>query len=179
MSDIIEIKKRQAERREKRRLKRRRTFFAVIALIILVLLIVIISKSCSSPDSLPASNTNLEQTQVVNDVVFPEVPDVTADLLVAINKPDGFKTCYLTFDDGPTKSVTTRVLDILREYDAKATFFTVGTLLEANPDTARRIYEEGHFIANHSYSHDYSDIYASNDSFMNEINKTSELIIIR
>ena len=178
MSDILEIKKRQAERREKRRLKRRRVFFSIIAILVIILLIIIIAKSCTNSGSTPANSNevNSNEPQFVNDVVFPEVPEQTADLLSAIDKKDGIKTCYLTFDDGPTNSVTTRVLDILREYNAKATFFTVGTLLEANPDTARRLYEEGHFIANHSYSHDYSDIYANGEDFMSEINKTAEII---
>ena len=86
------------------------------------------------------------------------------------------KLCYLTFDDGPNNSITPQVLDVLRKYDIKATFFIVGTLLESNPDMARRIYEEGHLLANHSYSHNYKTIYAGVNEFMSEIEKTEELI---
>lgn len=86
------------------------------------------------------------------------------------------KLCYLTFDDGPNNSVTTQVLDVLRKYDVKATFFMVGALIESNPDVARRVFEEGHLIANHSYSHNYKNIYASTDAFMNEVSTTEALI---
>ncbi len=79
------------------------------------------------------------------------------------------KRCYLTFDDGPTTNITPQVLDALRRYQVKATFFEVGSLIEANPDMARRVYEEGHLIANHSYSHNYDKLYATSDSFITEI----------
>lgn len=86
------------------------------------------------------------------------------------------KVCYLTFDDGPNNSITPQVLDILRRYDIKATFFQVGSLIEANPDICRRVYEEGHLIGNHSYSHTYAKLYENNDSFLNEFKTTAELI---
>lgn len=108
--------------------------------------------------------------------VYPQRPETEPRLDTAISKADGVKTCYLTFDDGPTLSVTPRILDILRRYNAKATFFMVGTLIENNRDMARRVYDEGHCLANHSYAHNYSELYADETSFMNEINKTSKLI---
>lgn len=86
------------------------------------------------------------------------------------------KVCYLTFDDGPSTVVTPQILDVLRRFDVKATFFQVGILIESNPDIARRVFEEGHLIANHSYSHNYKEVYASEDSFMTDIIKTEELI---
>ena len=64
----------------------------------------------------------------------------------------------------------------LTEDNVKATFFMVGTLMEANQGVARRIYEEGHLLANHSYSHKYSELYADTDSFMNQIDKAQEMI---
>jgi peptidoglycan-N-acetylglucosamine deacetylase len=60
---------------------------------------------------------------------------------------------YLTFDDGPTKETTPWLLDLLKEYDAKATFFCVGDRLEDEYELAQRIREDGHLICNHSYSH--------------------------
>lgn len=86
------------------------------------------------------------------------------------------KICYLTFDDGPTKEVTPKVLDVLDSYGVKATFFTLGKMLEANPDIAKDEYDRGHLIANHSYSHSYEELYASADSFIGEMNKTTEII---
>ncbi len=59
----------------------------------------------------------------------------------------------LTFDDGPNEPYTSRILDLLARYDARATFFVVGANVERFPDTVRRMLAEGHVIANHSYTH--------------------------
>lgn len=86
------------------------------------------------------------------------------------------KICYLTFDDGPTKEVTPKVLDVLKEYDVKATFFMLGKMIDANPDIAKRVASEGHLLSNHSYYHNYEDLYATADSFIAEIEKTQQAI---
>lgn len=176
--DDIDFRREMRIRRRKRQQKRRRmyffTFLAIIAIIILIFVIKFSFKLKHIKNSQPTGSA--DNSVVVNDVVYPQAPEQTADLLTAINKKDDVKTCYLTFDDGPTKSVTLRILDTLRRYNIKATFFTVGSLLEANPDMARRVYDEGHLLANHSYSHNYSDLYATQDSFMSEINTVFDLI---
>lgn len=86
------------------------------------------------------------------------------------------KACYLTFDDGPTEAVTPEILDVLKNYDVPATFFMLGKKIEENPEIAKRAFEEGHLLANHSYSHDYQALYATGESFMAEVEKTSGLI---
>ena len=63
------------------------------------------------------------------------------------------KVLYLTFDDGPDKVATSFVLDLLREYKAKGTFFCIGKNVVSNPDVYQRIIEEGHQVGNHTYSH--------------------------
>lgn len=78
------------------------------------------------------------------------------------------KQVYLTFDDGPSKNITPQVLDILKEHDVKATFFVLGARVELYPETLRRIFDEGHYIANHGYSHKYSTIYQSKDTVFQE-----------
>ena len=88
-------------------------------------------------------------------------------------KPDG-KVIYLTFDDGPSRH-TQRLLDLLEQYDAKATFFVVNTghnmktLLNA-------IVDGGHGIGMHSVTHDYSKIYASEEAFFNDLYKMQKII---
>jgi peptidoglycan/xylan/chitin deacetylase (PgdA/CDA1 family) len=62
-------------------------------------------------------------------------------------------TLYLTFDDGPVKGVTDKVLDLLEEFDARATFFCVGENVEKNPELFNRIKAQGHSVANHSFNH--------------------------
>lgn len=59
----------------------------------------------------------------------------------------------LTFDDGPQSVYTPQILDILKKYNIKATFFLIGKNIEAFPELAKRIKGEGHLIGNHTYSH--------------------------
>ena len=59
----------------------------------------------------------------------------------------------LTFDDGPSPEYTPRILDLLAEYHAKATFFVVGKAVQQYPDVIARIRSAGHTLANHTYSH--------------------------
>lgn len=75
---------------------------------------------------------------------------------------------YLTFDDGPSV-YTEELLDILAEYDVRATFFVTGKDKEKYADTYRRIVEEGHTLGMHSYSHEYGTIYASVENFQEDI----------
>lgn len=86
------------------------------------------------------------------------------------------KVAYLTFDDGPTSTITPKVLDILKEEDVKATFFVIGKSVENYPEIVKRAYKEGHYIANHGYSHNNKKLYESEESFINEIEKTDEAI---
>lgn len=86
------------------------------------------------------------------------------------------KTVYLTFDDGPSKDVTPLILDILKEENVYATFFVLGSKVDENPDILERIYKEGHYIANHGYSHVYSQIYAYPNAVLEEYNKCEEAI---
>lgn len=86
------------------------------------------------------------------------------------------KKVFLTFDDGPSKTVSTQILDILKEQNIKATFFLLGSRVELYPDIVKREYDEGHFLASHGYSHVYSQIYASPQSVLDEYNKSVESI---
>lgn len=67
--------------------------------------------------------------------------------------PNDDKGIYLTFDDGPTPGVTPWVLEQLRAYGAKATFFCLAKNVERNPEIFEQIIADGHSIGNHSYSH--------------------------
>lgn len=63
------------------------------------------------------------------------------------------KVLYLTFDDGPTADITDWVLDTLDEFNAKATFFCIGSNIEKHPDIFQRILKNKHTVGNHTYSH--------------------------
>jgi peptidoglycan/xylan/chitin deacetylase (PgdA/CDA1 family) len=85
------------------------------------------------------------------------------------------KRVFLTFDDGPS-TVTSTILDILKQEDIKATFFVLGSRVEAMPETVKRIYDEGHYIANHGYSHSYSTIYSSLQNVLDEFNQCNDAV---
>lgn len=85
------------------------------------------------------------------------------------------KRAFLTFDDGPSQN-TNEVLDILQENNIKATFFVLGSQVEKMPEITKRIYNEGHYIANHGYSHIYSNIYQSPEQVLNEYNQCNQIV---
>lgn len=86
------------------------------------------------------------------------------------------KVAFLTFDDGPSNNVTPKILDVLKKEEIKATFFVLGTMVKANPEVLKQEREEGHYIANHSYSHVYSKVYANENKPLEEYEKTNKLI---
>lgn len=63
------------------------------------------------------------------------------------------KVLYLTFDDGPIPGLTEWVLDVLKSYQIKSTFFCVGNNIDKHPEVFNRILSEGHTVANHTYNH--------------------------
>ncbi len=87
----------------------------------------------------------------------------------------GIRKVYLTFDDGPS-IYTDQILDILKEYDVKATFFVVAEGKEEYEDAYRRILDEGHTLGMHSYSHVYKEIYRSKESFIRDVNELQDYI---
>lgn len=85
------------------------------------------------------------------------------------------KRVYLTFDDGPSKN-TEKVLDILKKYDVKATFFVIGKEDDFSKKMYKRIVEEGHTLGMHSYSHVYKQIYKSKTAFFQDFDKIHDLL---
>ncbi len=73
---------------------------------------------------------------------------------------------YLTFDDGPNSTITSQVLDALKRNGVKATFFIID-YPESRKELVKRIVDEGHTLAIHTYNHDYSVCYASDSAYMN------------
>lgn len=82
---------------------------------------------------------------------------------------DDKKIIYLTFDDGPSYKVTNKVLDILKENEVKATFFLIGNQIKDKEDVVKRIYNEGHSIGLHTYTHNFRKIYCNEDRFIQEM----------
>lgn len=94
---------------------------------------------------------------------------------VVEEEKQGDRVAYLTFDDGPSEH-TEKILDILKEHDVKATFFVNGNDTPFGRRMYRRIVKEGHALGNHTYSHNYRNIYKSSDSFWKDVFKLEELL---
>lgn len=117
--------------------------------------VAVLEQSARESDNVDFSQ-DVAVTDVVDEVTEPEV--------------DTRRKVYLTFDDGPGAN-TDQILDILAEYDVKATFFVVGKEDEASQAAIRRIVEEGHTLGMHSYSHKYAELYASEENFQADFEK--------
>ncbi len=85
------------------------------------------------------------------------------------------KKVYLTFDDGPSM-YTEEILNILKENDVKATFFVIGKTDDYSKQMYNKIIEEGHTLAMHSYSHQYSSIYSSVKAFKEDLQEIEQLL---
>ena len=119
----------------------------------------------TQPDN-KAYAADIEQQPEEDGTVEPEEEDQT--LLEG-------KKVYLTFDDGPSEN-TEKILDILSEYDVKATFFVIGRTDDASKDIYQRIRREGHTLAMHSYTHQYQKIYASKNAYRKDLEQLSDLL---
>jgi len=112
-----------------------------------------------------------EQKEAERLAKLPNLTDVGKNNLANIYDSET-KRVFLTFDDGPSKSVTIPILDILKQENIKATFFLLGSRVDLYPEIVKRQYDEGHYLASHGYSHIYSQIYASPQSVLDEYNKS-------
>lgn len=90
--------------------------------------------------------------------------------------PTEGKNIYLTFDDGPVPEVTPEVLDLLDEYDAKATFFCVGENVEKHPEVFAEIIRRGHSVGNHTFHHIKGWSAKNDEDYYADIEKANQLI---
>ena len=127
--------------------------------------------------------STVETGQVSGRTIDRGVTQEPQDLIIACNthiNPEGGLKVALTFDDGPSLEYTPQYLDILARYGARATFFNLGTQLEAGPEyvaMAKRCADEGHQVASHTYSHsDVTLTKMSVETRNDEISKTFQLV---
>lgn len=175
--------KQQRERRK--RVQRIRTgiitFISVWMVLSIVLTGIICVKMISLQKQIDALTGNYDSTTKVDNV---ETGSLNQEDELVVNGTDNLENIagegdihkvYLTFDDGPSDN-TDAILDILDDYGIKATFFVNGKEDEVSLAAYKRIVEEGHTIAMHSYSHKYSEIYSSVDAFKADYEKIQNLI---
>jgi Predicted xylanase/chitin deacetylase len=206
------LRKKQKIYRKRKRGRRLRRIFVSLLIIILSILCFLLykqnkllkakevqaltsGKKSEVTKSTEAGNTNSINKEAENTDLMANKSDIKQDsnsydaakiqdyLSKNIKINDGKKIAFLTFDDGPSTTVTPTILNILRQNNVKATFFVVGKQVEENENTKKilqNIYNQGHAIANHTYSHNYTKLYPSGivnvQAFMEEIDKTNEIL---
>lgn len=167
-------------------MRKKRDLKIVITIIILAIIsiiacvgVIIYNKTKSVKEvantSIIQENVFTNEDEKVDESKIEEKQQFINNINNIYNGKEG-KRVFLTFDDGPSKEVTPYILDILDKYNIKATFFALGSKVKENPDILKRAYDDGHYIANHGYSHKYKSIYKSADTVIAEYNKTEEEI---
>jgi peptidoglycan/xylan/chitin deacetylase (PgdA/CDA1 family) len=134
------------------------------------------SKSETDSDELKSeSNSEVENSAFVEKYLNQQMKGQRPD------GADGKKVVYLTFDDGPSETVTPQILDILKKEDVHATFFLIGKYIDkdqASKDLVKREFDEGNAIGNHTYSHDYNYLYPNGkinlENCMSDFEKTNQ-----
>lgn len=131
-----------------------------------------------SKNNLPAAVTqDLSAPAVKQDgtMVVAAVQQVKTVAVQKTKQKTEQKTVYLTFDDGPS-NITPAVLEILRKQNVKATFFVLGQQAKSHPELINAIWEQGHVIGNHTYNHNYHDLYSGFTEFWSQIKQTEEVV---
>lgn len=178
--EIVEIK---------HKFKKRKIFFALIVLFVLIIAILggiklakIQSNNKEHEENVAQKNEQKIREQEKQKEELKRLKNskpFTEEQMQAIENiyhTQGQKRVFLTFDDGPTKAVTPHILDLLKQENIKATFFVLGNRAKLNPELIRREFDEGHYIANHGFTHKYSQIYQSIQTVWDEYNYTEQCI---
>ncbi len=153
------------------RLKKMIFFILMIITLTLVSLLLFLTYTADSENNCHLQEQEWEEIE--SESVF--APITSCEKLQTLINSDQ-KIAFITFDDGPTQKMTPKILDILDEEDVKATFFVVGKHVKEHPALIKRMYEAGHYIANHGYSHNLKKLYQNEESFTEEIQKTDQEI---
>lgn len=180
----------RTERRRKEKARKRKKIIKILVILALVVTAVAVSVNLIKNNN-GKTNEPVNQTENVTNPA-PEVkptdepggesnaktynfPDASEnnDYMNIFNNMEGEedKICCLTFDDGPNKSITPEILDALEKHGVKASFFDTGSNLSVNKDIAKRAFDEGHLILNHTY-----DQKAGASDFMEQVTKTDGII---
>lgn len=101
------------------------------------------------------------------------ISNTTSRKVIVIDKSDEKNIIYLTFDDGPASSSTAKILDTLKKYNVKATFFVTG---KGPDELIKREFNEGHSIGLHTMSHDYSAIYSSVENYFADLDAVNSRV---
>lgn len=177
---------------EKSQINKKRILFVILVIVCVVCVILIWNNINKTVQSYGVYKQYENQIKILNEqeaekkqqeeakkeqerqAKLPKLTSVGEENMSNIYKSDT-KRAFLTFDDGPS-SVTNKILDTLKQENIKATFFVLGSNVEEKPELVKRMYEEGHFVANHGYSHVYSQIYDSPENVVNEYYQCNDAV---
>ena len=173
--------KMQHKKRERQRKIQR--IFLIAAIAFLAFLLIFNMVKCAKKPS--ESNNAPIVTEVPDkkdeeakfDPSMPEPKEGRNNYLDIIKDSGQTDHVYLTFDNGPSEDVTPAILDVLRRYNVKATFFMNGTDIKDNPHLCTRAIEEGHLVLPLSKSGNADILYADKTTFMDEVEETYNLIV--
>lgn len=197
MSQDFEAKRRERlrkQRQQRRRLKMIQLLLSVVFFVLIIVIIVTSISKCSGNSNPEIDNSVPVTTSVPYEADQTSAPEATEqavettsyeipapsegknDILGVIKDSGQKKHVYLTFNNGPDNKITPQILDILRRYDIKATFFMIGENIEKSPQMCARVIQEGHLAAPLSYSDDFRSLYSSKADFIDAMNQTYDLI---
>ncbi|MGN1116834.1 MAG: polysaccharide deacetylase family protein, partial [Candidatus Ornithomonoglobus sp.] len=183
MSNDFEARRRERLQRQRKQRERMRIIKLILSAALFILIIVIIisgiSKCSRHRESEGTAVSNITETQYpVSASEMPSAEETatisgipapkagSSDLLTVLKNSGQKNHAYLTFENGPDETITPQILDILRRYNIKATFFMTGKEIEKNPQLCTRVMQEGHLAAVSSYTNVYSTIYSNEATFM-------------
>ncbi|MBQ1916948.1 MAG: polysaccharide deacetylase [Lachnospiraceae bacterium] len=153
------------------------TIFSIVAIVILGIFSYSMYRKIkdlnSTVKTLAENKSSSSKRQAASEKDL-ETNDVETDIENLADESD-IRKVYLTFDDGPSQN-TGKILDILDDYNVKATFFVNGRTDDHSKKMYKRIVDEGHTIGMHSYTHNYSQVYASLSSFKKDFFRIQDLI---
>lgn len=174
------LKQQHKKREREKRIQRILLIVAVAVLaFILIFNIVRCAKKPAEPNNLPITTQMPYDTEDADAKFDPSIPKPKAgrnSYLDIIKDSGQTGHAYLTFDNGPSEDVTPAILDVLRKYNVKATFFMNGSDIKDNPYLCTRAIEEGHLVLPLSKSGNADILYADKTTFMDEVEETYNLI---
>lgn len=134
--------------------------------------------SASPTDAIAEINPNAATAETSGKLAYQSLfPEMYVPIVEKVPAKDGANVVYLTFDDGPSK-LTEDLLDVLDEQKVKATFFVTcqGNLTSEDQKLLKEIVDRGHVIGIHTFSHNYTEIYKSVESFLTDFSKMNDII---
>lgn len=122
------------------------------------------------------TSKNINNENITSNEVTPKVKEEIKETPSTKPLDTSKKVAYLTFDDGPTKKITPRILKTLDDYNVKATFFLLGKNAKRYPELVKEEKTKGHSIGNHTYCHEYKYLYNNPSNFLKDLKKNEQVL---